>query len=322
MKVAQKISNLRLKNNRKFKVFLFFLILTSIIWLLIALSKTYTTTALFKVEYKGLPIDKVLQNKPVSELELSINAPGFTLLRYKIKNHKITFNLNTLKRSNHRDFLLPNTQLSNLNKQVIGETKVLNVLIDTIFLDLGRNISKKVVVRPNIDVKFKLGYNFIEKLSVKPDSVLITGPEKQLDSIHEIATVPMKLTDVYESIKTKLKLQLPTKHKNLILATNTVNVVGSVDKFTEGVIKIPVQIINEPENIKINPFPKEIEIIYRVGLTHFNKINENSLSVVFDYNQYKNDTLVQYLNPIIQQKSEYIQSFKVNPTQIEFLIQK
>ncbi len=322
MKTAQKISNLRLKNNRKFKVFLFFLILTSIIWLLIALSKNYTTTALFKVKYTGLPIDKVLQNTPVSELELTINAPGFTLLRYKVVKHKITFNLNTLKSNKQQGFLLPNTQIAFLNKQLISETKVLNVLTDTIFLDLGRNVSKKVVVHPAIDVKFKLGYNFIEKLSVIPDSVLITGSEKQLDSIQEISTIPLKLTEVYESIDTKLKLVVPSKHKKLILSANTVNVVGSVDKFTEGVLKVPVQIINQPENIKINPFPKEIEIIYRVGLTHFSKINTNSVSVIFDYNQYKNDTLVRYLTPVIQQKSEFIKSLKVNPTQIEFLIQK
>ena len=322
MKTAQKISKLKLINNRKFKVFLFFLVLTSIIWLLIALSKTYTTTALFKVEYEGLPIDKVLQNKPVSELELSINAPGFTLLRYKVKKHKITFNLNTLRSNKQRDFLLPNAQLSNLNKQVIGETKVLDVLIDTLFLDLGRNVSKKVAVLPKIDVNFKLGYNFIEDLIIKPDSVLITGPEKQLDLIHGISTIPVELNEVYETIETKLKLVLPSNHENLMLSTASVAVLGRVDKFTEGVLKIPVQVINEPENIKINPFPKEIEIIYRVALTHFNKINQNSVSVVFDYNQYKNDTLTQYLTPVIKQKSEHIQSLKMNPTQIEFLIQK
>lgn len=321
MKTAQKISKFKLINNGKFKIFLFFLVLTSIIWLLIALSKNYTTTALFKVEYTGLPIEKVLQNKPISELELAINAPGFTLLRYKVKKHKIAFNLNTLKRSKQRDFLLPNEQLSNLNKQVIGEAKILDVLTDTIFLDLGRNVSKKVAILPKIDVKFKLGYNFIEELIIKPDSVIITGPEKQLDSIQGISTVPIKLTDVYEDIDFQLKLVLPSNDKNLIISTHTVQVLGRVDKFTEGVLKIPVQIINEPENIKINPFPKEIEIIYRVSLTHFNKINQNSVSVMFDYNQYKNDTLIQYLTPVIQQNSEFIQSLKINPTQIEFLIQ-
>lgn len=321
MKAAQKIANLRLKNNRKFRVFLFFLVLTSIIWLLIALSKNYTTTVLFKVAYKSLPIDKVLQNTPVSELEILINAPGFTLLKYNLKKSKITFNLNTLKTDKQKGYLLPNAQLPNLNKQIDSDAKIVEVLVDTIVLDVGRNVSKKVVVLPKIDVKFKLGYNFIDNIKITPDSVQITGPEKQLDSISEISTVPITFTDVYETIETSLKLVMPSNHKDLKLSTNKVSVFGEVDKFTEGILKIPVQIINEPENSKINPFPKEIEIIYRVGLTHFNQINRNSISVVFDYNQYKNDTLIQYLTPIIQQKSEYIHSLKMNPSKIEFLIQ-
>lgn len=321
MKITRKISNLNLKNNRKFKIFLFFLILTSIIWLLIALSKTYTTTALFKIEYENLPINKVLQNTPISEVELAINAPGFTLLRYKIKKHKIILDLKNLKSSKQRNFLLPNFQLTSLNKQMVGETTVKGILKDTIFLDLGRNISKKIAIYPDIDVKFKLGYNFIEDLKITPDSIVIVGPEKQLDSINEISTIPFKFTDVYETIEAELKLVLPENHVNLNFSTKKVSVLGRVDKFTEGIVKIPVQFINEPENVKINPFPKEIEIIYRVGLTHFSKINENSFSVVFDYNQYKNDTLIQYLTPVIQQKSELIQSLKINPTQIEFLIQ-
>ena len=321
MKTAQRISNLNLKNNRKFKVFLFFLVLTSIIWMLIALSKNYTSTAVFKVEYENLPLDKLVQNKPVSEVELSINAPGFTLLNYKIRSHKIAFNLNGLINQKETSFLLPNAQLSYLNKQVSNETKVVDVLLDTIFFDLGRNISKKVVVRPKVDVKFKLGYNFIEDLKITPDSIVITGPEKQIDSINEIFTMPLKLTDVYQTIEADLKLALPTKKSNLKTSNTSVRVLGSVDKFTEGIFKIPVRFINEPEGVAINPFPKEIEIIYRVGLSHFSKINKNSVSVVFDYNQYKNDTLIQYLSPVIQQKSEFIHSIKIQPNQIEFLIQ-
>ncbi|MFD1294308.1 hypothetical protein ACFQ5N_10710 [Lutibacter holmesii] len=321
MKTAQKISNLNLKNNRKLKVFLFFLVLTSIIWLLIALSKNYTSTAIFKVEYENLPVDKLVQNKPISEVEISINAPGFTLINYKIRTHKIAFNLNGLISNKGTSFLLPNTQLSYLNKQVSNETTVVDVLQDTIFFDLGRNISKKVVVKPNVDVKFKLGYNFIEDLKLIPDSIVITGPEKKIDSISEIFTMPLELADVHQTIEADLKLDIPAAKLNLKVSNKSVHVLGKVDKFTEGVFKIPVRFINEPENVTINPFPKEIEVVYRVGLSHFNKINENSVSVVFDYNQYKNDTLIQYLTPVIQQKSEFIHSLEIQPNQIEFLIQ-
>ncbi|VAW18423.1 hypothetical protein MNBD_BACTEROID04-373, partial [hydrothermal vent metagenome] len=97
---------------------------------------------------------------------------------------------------------------------------------------------------------------------------------------------------------------------------------ANVDKFTEGSFDIPVTIINKPEGIKINTFPNTIEVIYQAGLSNFNKITKNSFLVVYDYKQYEKDTLTRFLTPIIKQKSEFISSIKINPSKIEFLIQK
>lgn len=321
MKRALKPSNFSLKNNRKIKVFLLFLVLTSVIWIMVELSKTYTTTVSFKVQYKNIPADKLFQNTPVSELDLVIKAPGFSQLRYKAKQHTIALNLNKLVKKNNLYYILPNQQLSVLEEQLPVDVEVLNVLNDTIFFELGNNITKKVPVHPNIDLKFKLGYNFIENLKSTPDSVEVTGPEKYIDSIFEIFTEPLKLTEIYENIDTELKLILPA-NKNVKLSANKIKVSGKVDKFTEGRFKIPVKIINEPDGVKLNPFPKEIEVVYQVGLSNFNKINEDSFSVVFDYNQYNNDTTVRYLLPLINQKSDLVYSVKIIPNQIEFLIQK
>ena len=322
MKAAIKTSGLKLLNNRKIKVFVFFTILTTIIWLLIELSKTFTSTAFFKAEYKNLPKDKLLQVSPVSQVEVTIKAPGFNLLKYKLKAHKINFNLNNLSKKGSSYYILPNSQLSNINAQIIGETEILNIVKDTIFIEVGKNISKKVPIQTRADVKFKIGYNFIEKLKVEPDSVMVSGPKKYIDSIKEVSTIPFKISDVYENIEKEVELVIPENLKNIELSHQKVKLIGEVDKFTEGRIKIPVSIINEPEKVTVNPFPKEIEIIYQAGISNFNKINENSFTIVFDYKQYEGDTTTQFLTPIIKQKSEFVSTIKLIPNRIEFLLQK
>ena len=55
----------------------------------------------FKVHYKNIPTDKLFQNAPVSELDVVIKAPGFSLLRYKTKQHKITLSLSKLVKKNN-----------------------------------------------------------------------------------------------------------------------------------------------------------------------------------------------------------------------------
>lgn len=322
MKKVVKKSDLTLQNNRKTKVFIFFLILTSIIWLLIELSKTYTSSAEFKIDYKNLANDKLIQVKPIQKVEVAIKAPGFTLLKRKLKSQKVSLDLSKLSKRGAAYYILPNAQLSNLNAQLTGEIELIRVLKDTIFIEIGTNTAKKVPVLPDTDIQFKLGYNFIKSLKVNPDSILISGPKKYIDSIKAISTTKLKLNDVYENINTELNLVLPKNSKNVKLSINKVKIAGDVDKFTEGNFKIPVTIINQPEGITVNPFPKEIDVVFQAGLSNFNKINENSFLIVFDFNQYEKDTTTQFLTPIIKQKSEFISSLKINPSHIEFLLQK
>ncbi|NLP56989.1 hypothetical protein [Lutibacter sp. B1] len=321
MKTAVNKPGMSLRNNRKVRIFLFFLVLTSIIWLLIELSKTYTSSAVFKIEYKNLPADKLLQSKPIQEVNVAIKAPGFNLVKYKAVKHKITLNLKNVIKNNTSYYLLPNAQISNLNAQLPSETEIVKILSDTIFIELGNNISKKIPVNPSIDIKYKLGYNLTEDLKIIPDSIIISGPEKYIDSVKEITTTTLKLNEVYENINIDLPLKTPLK-KNIVLSDKSVKIKGEVDKFTEGSFTIPVTIINEPEGVKVRPFPNEIEIVYQAGLSNFNKINKNSVQVAFDYKEYQNDTLIRFLTPVIMQKSEFISSIRINPNQIEFLIQK
>jgi len=322
MNTTTKASIFSLEKNRKIKIFLIFLVLTSIIWLLIELSKSYNSIAVFKVQYENVPSEKLLQNTIISDVGIVLKAPGFSQFRYKAKEHNIKFNLRKVSKYNGKYYFLPNAQLSYLNDQFPADVEVLNVLTDTIFVELGENISKKVPVRTKVHVNFKLGYNFVGNLKSIPDSILVTGPEKYIDSILEISTNSLELNEVYETINTTLRLRLPVNNDLVKLSANEVQIVGEVDKFTEGNLNIPVVIINEPEGVKVNPFPKEIQVIYQIGLSNFNKINKDSFSIVYDYNQYKNDSLTRYLTPVILQKSDLIYSVKLIPSQIEFLIQK
>lgn len=321
MKTSSNKSSISITNKRKVKVFLFILVLTSIIWLLIELSKSYTSSAVFTVEYKNLPNGKLLQSTPDSEIRLVLKAPGFSLLKYKIRKYSVKLNLKNVSKNSLGYYLLPNKQLTYLNEQLSGENEIIRILKDTIFIELGNNKSKKVPINPSLSLKFKLGYNLTEPMKIIPDSVLITGPEKFIDSIEELKTTALKLNNVYENMSIDVDVILPVEKKKVIVSATKVKIVGVVDKFTEGKFTIPVELINKPDDLNISTFPKEIEVIYQTGLSNFNKITKNSFLVVYDFEQYKKDTLINILTPIIKQKSEFISSIKINPSQIEFLIQ-
>ena len=217
---------------------------------------------------------------------------------------------------------MPNKQIPFLNSQFSNEIEIMSVLRDTIYIEIGNSISKKVPVIANLDITYKAGYNLVEKLNISPDSVIISGSKKLVDSIKGIATSSLKLNNVFDDIEVELVLKAPYKAGQIKMSFNQVNVIGKVDKFTEGTFKIPVTIINTPFGVNVTTFPKEIEVIYQSGLKNFSKITPNDISVVFDYKQYENDTLITYLTPILVKKSDLIYALKINPPQLEFLVQK
>ena len=317
----QNVSSSLIKN-RKLKIFLFFLVLTVIIWLLVELSKTYSSVAKFNLKFKNIPENLLLQNNQTPSVDIELKAPGFTLLKYKTLNRKLNLSLANLNKNKKGYYILANNQKALLTNQLSGEVEVVNVLQDTIYIDLGQNIAKKVPVNVLLDLQFKLGYNLIDMYKVKPDSVLVKGPKKIIDSINEIATETKIIKEVADNIELELKLITPPKNSNVTVSANKAIVSAAVDKFTEGVFEIPVTIINKPINVIIQPFPKQIKVYYIAGLANFNKISKENLEIVFDYNQYKNDTLITKLSPIVLHRSQHISTLKIVPEQIEFLIQK
>jgi len=322
MRTASNTSASALKNNRKLKVFLFFLLLTTIIWVLVELSKTYSTSVLLKVSYINSPPNKLLQEEPSAEIRASVRAPGFNLLKLKIKKAKVKIDLRNLVVAGNSHYVLTNRLASGLSAQIAGENEILSIERDTLFFNFGNKLFKKVPVVANVDIHFNLGYNLTNPLQIHPDSVLISGPEKYVDSIKELRTMYLDLNEISQHIDTELKLNTEGIEGFIDLSEDSVRVFGEVDKFTEGSFSVPVVIINEPVGIKVNPFPKEIDIVYQAGLSNFGKISKSSFTIVYDFNQYAADTLIKSLTPIIQQKSEFVSSLKIQPGEIEFLIQK
>lgn len=314
-------SKKRLKTNLKLRVFFVFFSLSVVLWLLINLSKSYTSDVEFEVKYINLPVDKVLQSTPIDKLEASVVSTGFNLLRYKINSKELLIDLKNVAYKNGTTFYyLPNKHLSDLKGQLNVDTKIDRIKQDTIFLDLGINISKRIPVKLVSNIQYKLGYNLIDEIYLSPDSVSIIGPKAQLDTIHAINTKQLVLADVSEVIQHNIELQLPDS-KQISMSNLTVEVSAKVDKFTEGSFTVPFTVINIPKDYSVTTFPSEIEVTYIVALSNFSKITEDSFIIECDFEQAINNEL-NYLIPVLKQTPTLVSSYKITPNKIDFLIEK
>lgn len=307
---------------QKTHIFFVFLLLSFFIWLLMEFTKTTTSQVVFNVKYTELPSLKMIQNRPVKKVKATLKASGFQLIEYKIKNKTLAFKLSNIIEGRKKSYLLPNRQLSKLNLEFSSGVEILKIHPDTIFVELGTEIAKKVPVKLNTEISYKLGYHLVKNFKLVPDSITIVGGEKYVSKINEVTTELLKIKDAYKSIQKTVLLEKKGDHKNVNYSKEEIKVTGEIDKITEGNFKIPVKMVNVPKGVRITPFPKNVKIIYQSGLANFEQIDTKSVDVFFDYNQYKKDTTILFLTPVVKHQSKLISSLKIEPPQIEFLIQK
>lgn len=304
------------------KTFISFLIASLLIWFLITLSKEYTTSIVFPVSYNELPQNKLLEKEPVNELELLVKGSGFKILSSKFSSNSILLNTDNLARKTKSKyyFLLKNQQV-NIQKQLLSGLQIQQIIKDTIYLEIGSLTSKKVPVRLNLNIKYHLGYDASDTVRIVPDSILISGPKEQINKINELKSKVLKLDDVKSNFENTVLIIKPKNSNNINFSTETVQIKGSVEKFTEGSFKIPFKVINLPTTIQLATLTKTVEIVFVVGLSDFNKMDINSFRVECDYETSIKNNLG-YLIPKIVMKPDLVKSVKVIPNKIDFLIQK
>lgn len=303
------------------KTFISFLLASVIIWILITLSKEYVTTINFPINYYGISQNKLLQATPTKELEIVVKANGFKILRTRINTVNIAINASALiKKKNTKHYLLVKNQKLSIQKQVPSGIVIQEIIKDTLFLDVGSLVTKKIPLKPNVKINYHVGYDLSEAISVIPDSILVSGPENYISVIKNIELLPLELEDVKADFTRKVAIKMPKGIKNLKFDTKEIIISGKIEKFTEGTFDIQYKIINIPEGVVINTLSKKIQVTFIVGLSSFNKVNETSFQIECDYSLSESNKLG-YLIPKLVHKPSEIKSYKIIPNKIDFLIQ-
>ena len=310
-----------MKTSRKIsKTFISFLVASFLIWLLITFSKEYTTVITYAVIYKNIPQNKLLQEAPVNKIDITVKASGFKILRSNFKNKKIQLEASNLQRKEHSKFyFLTKNQVKKIQQQLLFGVELKEIEQDTIYLNLGLLTSKKVALKPNLYINYHIGYDLLNEIKISPDSIVISGPEAQVEKTNYLDLSELKLDDVKSDFSeevTILKL-----NNNFKISDLKTIISGSVDKFTEGKLQVSFTTKNLPKDINLTILSEKVEIVFVVALSNFSKISEASFKVECDYLISEKNNLG-YLIPKVILAPDFIKSIKIIPKKIDFLIQK
>ena len=283
------------------------------------LSEQYTNTAIFEIEFKNTIDEEVVLNTNNKKLKLVLTGNGFKWFKYYVSKPKIVIDVNNdITKTDSEYIWTLNQGYATIKNQLDKTFKIISVTPETINFKYDLNAVKTVPIKANVNLSFKSGYDVFDGVTVQPDSVKVIGPASLLSKLEALETESLVLEDLNLSVKKELFLKLDSLDKQLIIPFKSVSVEAKIEKFTDGTLSVPIQLINVPKGVTIKPFPKQVLITYYTSLEKFNAISATDFNVVCDYNTLKNNNL--YLIPKVVKQPTAAKSIRLHQQKIEFII--
>jgi len=286
----------KILRNRNILIFLVFFIISTFLWFLNAINKEYTTDLSLPYKIENLPQNMSLAEENDAELIVSVSGHGYNLLREEIekiklplvidiKSKKAPVKIHNNPQNNTQSFILTNDISKRVNKRFGDNIKLVKISPDTIFFNVVQTYSKKLKVTPKIIYTAEKDYIINGDIIVKPDSITVYGDKGIIDTISAVYTESTELGTIGKNKIHSLNIKYIN---NIRYSKSSVLIDIPLEKYTETYLKIPIQPINCPDNLKTRLMPSIVDVSFKVPLSIFEDISISDFTASIDFNDIQN----------------------------------
>lgn len=312
------------RNDKRVAAYLVCVVIATAFWFLNALSKTYTAEIVAPVVYSRLPGNKTLANQLPDKFELTVRAHGFTILRNKLLLFFMPLDFNVEEMTNGRmnsskksSFAFPSKSfLNELSYQMSNDLEIINMNPDTLLFKFDKMGQRKVKVKPNLRINLKKQYQISGNVKATPDSVLVSGPQETIDTMHFAPVQTRSLNEIDKTLTTEATL---ARSKSVFFEPEKINLEIPVDEYTETEQTVPVQVVNQPEDVTIKLFPAKVRVSFQIGLSRFAEVHADDFKLTVSYDDIRQGK--QHLKITAESTPAFIYELKITPDEVEYLIE-
>ncbi len=305
--------------NKNVLSFTVFLLIAAMFWFINTLNKEREITLNIPIEYVDFPSDLIFKEKLPTEVKVKAQDLGANLWKYvnhTIQPIRIGFNE---KVYNSLVFTVSNTQLKTfIAEKLPPSTSIVFLSPDKIQSHCERLNTKTVKVNLKHDISLKDQYMLSDSINYFPKEIEIYGVESVLKDIAEVNTNMLVIKELNDSISRKLEIE---KLDGVTFSKDFVEVTLIAEMFTEKSVNLPVQIVNNPQNVKVLLFPPEVKVVFNIGVNHFNTFDTHDVQIVLDFNEINQNDKSKKKLQVINHKS-YIRNIKIQPSEVDYLLEE
>jgi len=275
--------------NRKFLIFLFFLVLSGIFWLMMTLNETYEQEIIVPVKLLNVPENVVITTNIDSTVRVTVRDKGYTLANYLygegVKTVNINFGSFAVKKSEQG--VVPAAELQKLiYKNLVSSSKIVSMAIEKLTFTFNYGESKSVPVMFNGTVKTGRTY-YLAHTRFTPQRVTVYASRKMLDSISSVRIEPLHITDLTDTLVQTVRIM---SRRGMKVVPDTVSIGLYPDVLTEESIEVSIRPVNVPKGVILRTFPARAKVTFIVGVGLYRNVNESQFDVIVDYNEIADET--------------------------------
>ena len=296
----------RFPSKNRLHFFLFFVFISFSFWISTKLSNSYTIEQIFNIEWINIPES------------IAITASGVEIILYRLFNNNLKIDL--IQANFEIDYLSLNLENQKflIQQQLYSNTLLNQFTPSLVKIKFSRLSEKKIPIIPKTRINLRAGYLTDSNVISKPDCIIVRGPKILLDSIYYAETIAYNQEDVYKSISKKINLS-PIEGANF--SKDFVDIELSVSRYSEKEFNIPIELINQPEGVKVKLFPPNTKVRATIPMSVIGNIRVSDFRLIADYNQILNGQ-TQKLELFIQKKPSGVKQIILEPNEVNYLIRK
>ena len=302
---------------RDILTFLLFLVLSSLIWYGHAMQSVRNTRVPVMMQYTGKPGNIGLGEPGLPDtVMIEVRDAGARLYTYHREPLHLTVDLRQYIHGEKGTIHVPTDALRRSISDILqGTSRLIDTKPEEISCPYFTEQEKNVVIAFSGEITPANEYQLVGHPELSRTSIKIFGQDKALAKIDTIYTEYSTLTDITDTMSTRMALALP---QSVRTETDSINIRVIAERFTEKKFIVPLHVLNVPEGVHLRLFPNEVEVSVRVGISHFAQVQATDIKAVCIYTSERSDKLdveLRYSNP-------YITSAWVYPGVIEFMVEQ
>lgn len=301
---------------RDMLLFLFFLLVSCCLWLMLTLNRDYETDIKFNISLKEVPED-ISFSPQGEELIVRVSDRGTTLMNYKLETFlPISVNYTELVNKKGRLALPVSALQKRIKKQLRSSTAIVSMQPDTL-LYYTRESAVRYPVVFNGEVAPARQYA-LGDIILSPDSVWVFAPANVADTLNAVFTAFFEKEELRDTLNITLPLEIAA---DASCSPAEVSVTIPVYPFAQKSFELPVHGIDFPETYKLRTFPSRVQVKLNVNSDDYKLVSADDFEVGISYlDIYGSDSNKAELR--LLRSPSWVKDVKIVPSMVEYIIEQ